>query len=268
MDKNHRYKYEMLGRTRDYGKARRELFPESSTGGKLFARVAAAVAAVDAHLKDRVLGRAEARRVKAATRSAVYKYMKTLAQAARRIGREEAEVNPFRLPRSRTLTTELATARAFLEAAAARQEQFQYFALPATFISDFSALVDDLQRLVDLRQNSKTVRGSAQAGIRESIADGLDAVHDLDVVVGVVTEQDPVAWAAWRSARRIEGQRSGPSRSRSGGTTDEPAEVSVPGVTPPAAASPAETSPVAGSTPAASPAPAATGTPLTLEKAS
>ncbi|MCC6991515.1 MAG: hypothetical protein IT181_21120, partial [Acidobacteria bacterium] len=61
-----------------------------------FAQVTAAVAALDDHLKNRVVARAEARKVKAATRAAVFDYMKTVALAARRVTRPESGVSPFR----------------------------------------------------------------------------------------------------------------------------------------------------------------------------
>ena len=70
MPKHQRFKYEMFVRVRDYGITHTELFPESSTGGQTFAKVTATVAAIDEHLKNRVLATAEARKVKAATRAA------------------------------------------------------------------------------------------------------------------------------------------------------------------------------------------------------
>ena len=85
MTRQQRFKYEMFVRVRDFGAAHAALFPESSKGGQAFARVSSAVAEIDEHMKNHVLGRAEARRVKAATRGAVYEYMKTIAMAARRV---------------------------------------------------------------------------------------------------------------------------------------------------------------------------------------
>jgi hypothetical protein len=201
----------MFVRVRDYGTAHSELFPESSTGGKTFGQVTAAVAAIDEHLKDRVVARADARKVKAATRAAVFNYMKTIALTARRVTRPESGTNPFRMPRQRSLKVELSTARAFIEEAAERQDRFVHFGLPPTFLSDFQSLVNDLQRAVDVRLSSKTTRGEAQAGIRSSLAEGLEAIRDLDAIVVIATRDDRVALAAWQAARRIEGQRSSSS---------------------------------------------------------
>ncbi len=190
MNKSQRFRYEMFVRVRDFGAARQELFPESSRSGEAFKRVAAAVAAIEEHRKDHVVGTAEARRVKAATRAAVFNYMKTVALAARRVTRPDASENPFIVPRQRNLERELATARAFIEAAEARQTEFVSFGLPPLFISDFRKLVDTLQQAFDLRLGSKTVRREAIAGTRMAITRGLEAVHDLDALVTIATLDD------------------------------------------------------------------------------
>lgn len=211
MKKDQRYKYEMLVRVREFGMAQRERFPESSNGGSTFMQVAAAVGAIDEHLKNRVLGRVEGRGVKPLTRAAVYEYMKTIAKASRRVTRGERDVNPFRMPARRTLKVDITTARAFIEQATPRRDKFIAIGLPPTFISEFTALVDELQEAVDQRLASKTVRGQAQAGIAAALAQGFDHVLDLDVIVAMAARQDPVLAAAWRSARRIEGQNSSAS---------------------------------------------------------
>ncbi|MEP6918793.1 MAG: hypothetical protein ABJC89_24350 [Acidobacteriota bacterium] len=206
MTKQQRFRYEMLVRVRDYGLAHNEVFPEASPGGRAFARVAAAVAAADEHMKDQVLGKGEAGRVKAATRAAVFDSMKTIALAGRRVTGPETGRNPFKVPTRRGLKVEIATARAFIEEAETRRGAFVRLGLPSTFIDDFRAQVDALQRAVDVRVSSKTVRRQAGAGVKTALAEGLEAVRDLEVTVVVETRTDPTRFAAWQSARHIEGQ--------------------------------------------------------------
>jgi hypothetical protein len=232
MKKQQRYRYEMFVRVRDYGTAHAALFPESSAGSQTFARVTAAVTAIDDHLKNRVVARAEGRKVKTTTRAAVLDGMKTLALTARRVTRPEPGTSPFRMPKRRTVKLEIATARAFLAEAEKRQEHFVRFGLPPTFVSDFRALVDDLQRAVDVRLSSKTVRREAQAGIETTLADGLEAVRDLDAIVAIATRQDPVAYAAWQTARHIEGKGSWSA------VTEEEPTPAVEATTPAVAAAP------------------------------
>jgi hypothetical protein len=229
MTRQQRFKYEMFVRVRDFGTAHAALFPEASKGGKAFARVLSAVAAIDEHAKNHVLGRAEARRIKEATRESVFEYLKTIAAAARRVTRVESSVNPFVLPTRRSLAAELATARAFMEAAATRRAEFEQFGLPATFISDFRALVDQLRQAADVRLSSKTVCRKAQAGIATALDQGLDAARDLDVIVAIATRQsDPTTFAAWTSARRIEGMASGAAKIPAQPPVPQPVVAAVP----------------------------------------
>lgn len=239
MKRLQRFKYEMFVRVRDFGAAHAALFPEGSTGGQAFARVVAATAAIEQHLKDHVVGKAEARRIKATTRGSVADYLKTIAAAARRVTRAESAVNPFVLPKRRSLAAQLSTARAFLQEAASRQAGFEKFGLPPTFISDFQALVDQLQQAVDVRLSSKTARRKAQAGVVHALAEGLDAIRDLDVIVAIATRvQAPTTFAAWTAARRIEGLASITGKDvPTPPTVSEP--VVAPAPTPPASPEPA-----------------------------
>jgi hypothetical protein len=225
MNRKQRYKYDMFVRVRDFGIANRERFPESSTGGVMFGQVTAAVAEIDEHLKRRILGQIEGRRVKPLTRATAFNYMKVIAKAARRVTRGEGVVNPFKMPPRRTLKAELATARVFIEEATPRSEAFIRLGLPSTFISDFTALVDELQAAVDTQISSKTVRGKAQAGIAAAFARGLEIIRDLEVVVEAATQDDPALAAAWHTARHIEGQHS---------STSTPATPPAPAPAPPA----------------------------------
>jgi hypothetical protein len=206
MTKAQRFRYEMFVRVRDFGVAQKALFQESSRGSVMFARVSKAVAEVEEHLRSHVVGAADARKVKATTRAAVFNYMKTIALAARRVTQTEPGQHPFRMPRRRELARELSTARAFIQAAEPRQAEFLQFGLPSTFLSDFRTLVDDLQRAVDVRLSSKTVRRQARAGVATAIARGFEAVRDLDAIVAIATLADPTTFAAWGAARRVEGQ--------------------------------------------------------------
>ena len=123
MKKVQRFKYEMFVRVRDFGAEHASLFPEGTIGGQAFARVLAAAAMVEEQLKEHVLGQGEARRIKAATRDAVFDQLKTIAAAARRLTRAEAGANPFQLPSRRNLATVLSTARAFMQSAESRKAE-------------------------------------------------------------------------------------------------------------------------------------------------
>jgi len=217
MTREQNFQYEMFVRVRDYGIAERDLFPESSTGGLAFARVTAAVAAIDEALKNRALASRTAVAVKAETREALFDYMKDVAQCGRRVTRTEPGRSPFRMPRRRTLAVGLSAARAMIEEARKRQDQFVELGLPPALISDFQELVDRLQYAVDYRISGEALRRQAREGLKTALAQGLDVIRDLDVVVMMATRQDPTEFAVYQSARYIEGPR---RRSR---TAEKPA---------------------------------------------
>lgn len=206
MTRKQRFQYDMFVRVSGFGAAHKDLFPESSAGNEWFKQVTTLVGAINQYLKDLVVARAEARRVKAGTRSAVVEYMKTIAKVASRAMRNESGEHPFRMPRQRHLSGIISTARAFLAEAAERQEQFARFGLPATAISEFEALVNTLDKAAETRQQSKTARREVKARIEAAIESGLEVIRDLDAAVSVATRQDPARFAAWQLARRVEGQ--------------------------------------------------------------
>jgi hypothetical protein len=212
MNRKQRYRYEMLVRVRDFGAAHVDRFPESSKGGRLFGQVKAAVAAVEDHLTRRDLARVEARRVKAATRAAVTRYMGAIARTARRVTAGEPGLNPFRLSGSQQAAAVLSKARLFIEQARPREAAFVEFGLVPTFISDFTTLVDQLEDAVAVRNNGRGWRRRHQRGIESALRSGADALVNLDVLVPNALGGDPVLEGHWQGARRIEGQGSSSSR--------------------------------------------------------
>ncbi len=211
MTRKQRYRYEMFVRVRDFGTANAELFPSSSKGSLMFGQVAAAVAAVEEHLTRRDLARVESRRVKANTRAGVTAYMATIARTARRVTAQEPGLSPFRRTGSQTAAALLSKARLFIAEARPRESAFVEFGLAPTFISDFTALVDQLDTAVTVKNNGRAWRRRAQTGIESALRSGAAALENLDVVVPNALHDDVVRQGHWRGARRIEGQGSSSS---------------------------------------------------------
>jgi hypothetical protein len=216
MTKTQRYKYETLVRVRNFGAEHQALFPEGSAVVGKFTQVASLVGAIETHLKNRALGTAGSRGVKASTREAVRRYLKTIAKVGRRVTGAERNKNPFRLPHRRNLAALIATARAFLEEAARRQDRFVEFGLPPTFISDLAALVSELEGAQSTHLDGKTMRANAQAGITTSVREGAAIVRDLDVLMELAPQVDEVLTATWKAASRVEGQSSSSAPPKTG----------------------------------------------------
>lgn len=236
MTKEQRARYDTFTRVRGFGADHKELFPESSAGSAWFSEIAATIDAIDLNMKERVVARAEARKVKAEKRQAVEKNMKTIAGVARRMARSEPDENVFIMPRQRSLQALLSTARAFAEEGIRRQELFVRYGLPATFISEFQALVNTLHVAAVTRQTSKTTRNEAQAAIEAALESGIEVIRNLDYAVEVATRPNPAQFAAWKAARRIQGLRSSNAdtskATQASPTANPPAAVVAPTDTP------------------------------------
>jgi hypothetical protein len=228
MKRQQKHRYEMFVRVRDFGAANSALFPSSSTGGRAFARVTAAVAEIEGHLKNRVVARAEARKIKATTRAAVVASMRTITATGRRAARWEGAKGAFRMPRVRSAKALVHTARALADEARKREAEFVRLGLPATFISDFDALVNTLEQAVNTRMNSVHQRRWAQAGLASAFAQGLEDIRELDVVVPNALRDDTARLAQWQRARHIDGQSS---------STRSHAAAALPAAVPPEPAS-------------------------------
>jgi hypothetical protein len=219
----------MFVRVRDFGKMHGDRFPPLSTGGRAFARVAEAMATIDRHQKAHIIATA-AKRIKKTTRASVFRDMKMIALAARRLPPKDARGNPFQLPRPRSLARDLAAARAFLDEVGKRPDDFAAIGLPSPFMNEFKKKVDDLQMVIDARLNSQADRREALAGVATAFADGFDAACELDVVVTVTMRDDPVTFAGWRACRHVTRRR--PSASKRTATITEPTPAAAPAADP------------------------------------
>lgn len=241
MNRTQKRRLEMFVRSRDFGKEHQALFPESTMGGQLFAALAAAVASIEQFLTNRVVARAEARKVKDSTKAAVYEYVKAIANTARRITAGESGPNPFRIPRRLPVTALISTARAFIAEATAREQEFVKRGLPASFLADFGKAVDELEKAATVQLNSRTERRMARTGIEATLEQGMDTIRELDVVVANALRLDPIRLGAWRAARRIDAlnppakeQEDDPASSK----TDTPLPTAAPDAAPGTEAAP------------------------------
>jgi hypothetical protein len=193
----------MFVRVRDFGAANQTLFPESSTAGKALAQVAASAAEVEQYLMERTLARTEARRVKTDTRRAVTSSMKVIATTGKRVAATETTRHPFLMPRRRSATVVLATARHFITEAERRAASFVELGMPPTFVEDFRKKVDALEGAIAVKQNSRGLRQRADKGIEAALDRGFDNIETLDVAVANILREDPVRYAHWEGARHV-----------------------------------------------------------------
>ena len=223
MKRTQRQKYEMFVRVRNFGTTNRDVLTESTPAGQKFAQLAAVVATIEDQLVRRAQARAEARKVKIATRRSAMDFMKAMASTGRQAADEETGVHPFRLPVRRTFAEVLTTARLFMEEAERRKEKFVELGMAPTFLTDFGAVVEGLEAAVGTQPDSRGARQKAQASIEASLARGMKLVGQLDVTVANALRSDPARLAQWHGARHL-------SYPSSAGDTKPPVVVTEPKV--------------------------------------
>lgn len=221
---------DMMTRVRDFGAAHAADFPPSSFGGEQFAIVASVVAELSQGAAAQASGTSsiqQATTSRAVARAAVREDVQAIASTARVIALDTPGLEDrFRLPRSGGDQSLLATARAFHADAAPLKAQFLRHELPADFLEDLAADIEDLERAISDQNTNKGASLSAGATIDTAIERGLDAVQRLHAIVRNKFRQNPAILAAWESARHT--QRPTRRARPAAGNTNPPA----PGTTP------------------------------------
>ena len=204
METNEMRRYEMLVRVKKFGETYIQLFPASSLGGKTFAAVAAAVAA----LSDQAVSKMSTDRGGLTTRNAARDALRDQLGAVARTARQVANMtegldDKFQLPHQPNDHDLVTAGRLFARDAAAFQDAFIAHALPPTFVADLSHAVDTFAQAIDLRDGERERNTEAKASIEAALAKGFAAVCRLDVIIANTLKDDPVTMQVWKADRRV-----------------------------------------------------------------
>jgi hypothetical protein len=226
MNARERRQYEMLVRVRDFGNSYGHLFPESSVARDNFAAVAAAIGELDAqdltHMSASVAARVER---KETARRALLARLQAIGQTARVLPRDASGADQqFTVPASATDQTVLTAGRKFVRDAEAFSSQFFAHGMPATFLADLNALVDNFDRALRDRGLGREARRAARASTRAALSSGLAAVRSLTAIVTNHLADDGVTRTLWERERRIVY----PDSTKRAAVTPEPAPAAPP----------------------------------------
>jgi hypothetical protein len=241
----------MLVRVRDFGMEHKDLFPESSVGGKAFTVVTAAVAEIRSHLMALTTAVQQGKAEKAQAGGGIVAHLDAIARTAKVIGKAVPGFDSkFKLPRRKTDQAIVTVGRAFVAEAAAVKEQFVSHGLTDTFISDLEAQIAVFERAIAGREKGKTGQSVAHVGIADAMKAGFDAARTLDVIVANQLRGDRLLLTAWRRERRVDPPRgktaAAPSGNSAPATTVSPAGSTVASAGPGAIAPPAASGGAAG----------------------
>lgn len=211
MTKVERVRYEVLLRVKDFGIKHRDRFPELSRAGQVFARVAQAVADIEAHMLARLQAVRDGRKGKAAARARVWQWMLSIARTARDVVRRgPGGDTTFKMPRRTSDVSLLAAARLFLDDASLMSEELIALGLPGNWQSDFGVAIDTFEEQMRGRRDGRYGVATARTGIRTALADGFDALRTLDVIVANTLKDDTPLLAGWERSRRVVDGRARP----------------------------------------------------------
>ena len=204
MTKTERVRYEMLLRVRDFGRAHRELFPESSTGAEALAKVAQAAAKIGADATTKQVTATRGREAMAVTRALVVERMKTIARTARGVQKTPgAAGQPLRMPGKRSGVSLTTSARTFLREAEAREEELTRLGLPDTCLAELREAADALEKALGERRSGRLGHAEAQASLKGAMALSAGALRTLDIVVANALENDAALFEVWKGLRRV-----------------------------------------------------------------
>jgi hypothetical protein len=200
--------YEMLVRVHDFGAAHGDLFPASSLEGKTFAAVGSSVAVLSQEAAAQVSGRAAAREgtsSKAAARETLRDTLDAISRTARALALDTTGLDDkFRVPRGHSDQRLLNAAHAFAQDAQPLSAAFVAHRLPATFLTDLNADIEEFEQANQHHSAGREAQGAARAALEAALAAGLTAVYRLDAIVPNTLRDDPAVLAAWGIARHVE----------------------------------------------------------------
>jgi hypothetical protein len=208
MDDKELRSYEMIMRVRGFGEERAASFPNTTLGGELFAAVSAAATELGEHVAAKVSGSSTARQgtaSKAVARAELREALEAIRDTARSMSITMPGLDSkFRIPRNMTDQDLLATAHAFATDAEPLKSDFMRFALPASFLEDLNAHIEDFESAHNSQNTGMGHQVMATAAIDDALERALSAIRQLDAIVRNTFRNDSASLAVWGSARHVE----------------------------------------------------------------
>src|ERR1044072_4339565 len=178
MNDDMRRRLEMLIRVDGFRRAFASSFPETSRGGQLFAAVRTAIGEVEGKATVQTSSARTSQQhtaSKAVARAALIEEMQAINLTAKVIAQGMPGLDDkFRLPRAPSDQFLIVTARAFARDAAPLSEEFISREMPATFLDELNAAINEFSQTISERNQSTASQVSATAGLDEAMEKGLN----------------------------------------------------------------------------------------------
>ena len=96
------------------------------------------------------------------------------------------------------------------------------YGAPATVDADLQALIDALANAAERKNDGKATHIGGGAGIAALCKSGVATLRKLDAILSRIYRPDPVKYASWKAARRMERASSPAETPAPGGSTPPP----------------------------------------------
>jgi hypothetical protein len=208
MNSNNTRRYDMLKRVIDFGGTHADVFPASTLGGKMFARVTAAVAALDEHSAARVSTEGVVRdgtRAKSEARETLRNALRAISGTAQALALDTPGLGvKFRMPHANAEQALLSAARAFAQDVRAYAAAFVAHGLPPTFRKDLDTAIRGFETAIREDAAGRNTHVAARGAFDAALEDALTAIRRLDAIVVNRLRGDRTAITAWERARRVD----------------------------------------------------------------
>ena len=208
MNDNDRRRLEMFERVNKFGVDNAADFPNGTIANTLFKSLVTITAQVHADSGGQQSGFSEAAQqyeIKETAREDLRDAMSQITRTARSMEYAFDGIwNKFKWDRSMNDENLLAKARAFVIEATPYQADFIAYGMPATFITDLTALADALEASFTSAAGAVAEHVAATAAAAANVSAGMDIVRQLTGIVKNKYFNNPGLLAAWVSASHVE----------------------------------------------------------------
>ncbi len=201
-------KAQSLNRMNDFGVERGGDFPAASLGGQKFAEVKALVLEVDTLGAEQAGADAAARAsatAKRAARLSILQKMRAMRETSKAMEGEMPGVSDnFKLPTKNGDEALVNAARAFVTAATPLKAHFLQREMPATFLEDLTAAINEFESASNSLNLNKSKRVGATAGLKSAFVRATRLKRELNPIVRNKYRDDLSSLAEWESATHVE----------------------------------------------------------------
>lgn len=208
MTAGQRRRYEMFLKVRDFFAAHAADFPAGSIAAVIFAPLLPIIDQIAQIAGEQISTRgsySQAIDIKGDARDVLYVMLRNISDLATAIAFEVNGLEEkFRMPINRSDQNLIAAGRAFAADAAAFEDEFIGYGMPATFIADLTAATDAFEQSLTPANVAGQEKTGKTAAIAPLVTDGMNIVRRLTPVVEMKYRNDAANLAAWTFARHVE----------------------------------------------------------------